>query len=64
MALRHIAHLFQYNQYDLDRCLHKPLDWFEDERRNLEREYGYQISNLGKVIYAQEESGSNGFAKP
>ena len=60
MTLKHIDHLFQDNRYDLDRCLHNPLGWLEDERRNMEREYGSQISNPGRLLHARQGNGSDG----
>lgn len=63
MALKHIDKLFQDTRYDLDRCLHNPDEWFEEEIRNLERKYGYQISNPGSVMTARQGSGSNGLTE-
>ena len=63
MTLKHIDDLFQDTRYHLDNCLHNPDEWFENKMRNLEREYGYQISNPGSVMIAQQGSGSTGLAK-
>ena len=60
MHMKHIDHLFQSNRYSLDCCLRKSSGWFEEEIRNLEKEYGEQISNPGKVMYVRQSNGSDG----
>ena len=63
MTLKHIDHLFQSNRYSLNCCLRKSPDWIFDEIEDLEREYGNQIWNPGRLLYAKQRNGSNGMTK-
>ena len=60
MTLKHIDYLFKRNPYRLNLCLRKPSDWFGEEIRNLKREYGNQIQNPGRPLYARRCNGSDG----
>ena len=63
MTLKHIDHLFQSNRYSLNCCLRKSPDWIFDEIEDLEREYGNQIWNPGRLLYVKQCNGSNGITK-
>ena len=61
MPQKRIDELFQDTRYDLDNCLDNPPEWFKNETRKLETEYGSQISSSTRVMFADQGSGDTGF---